>query len=275
MINGEWNPSERSPLYSNEMTFILHAGQHPQQLKTAPRHRTIYFHISCSPQDSSSAMHPSRVPMPPLILQQLPRVKLLFRAYFRPPLPVPNKDRKINALFDLLLLELHFMRPKFHTQDTLLTLAKTVADRPEPQNFTKQPTYRPEYRLVTETLNQRFREAAQNLLPIPNGRKITGPAIRWTPRLKLQTVALNFGFYDEFHLNKIFKKLTLNLYPSVYRKTLTAKHPPPPLTYTLPSRTPGCAHPSGASLLPCLSPSALLPETAVVCFSLHLKTVMF
>lgn len=36
------------------------------------------------------------------------------------------------------------------------------------------------------------------------------------PNIKLHEVALNFGFYDEFHLSKIFKK-KFNVSPNQYR----------------------------------------------------------
>lgn len=37
------------------------------------------------------------------------------------------------------------------------------------------------------------------------------------PDVKLQTAAINFGFYDEYHLSKLFKKYT-GITPGAYRK---------------------------------------------------------
>ena len=44
------------------------------------------------------------------------------------------------------------------------------------------------------------------------------------PEAKLQTVAVNFGFYDEFHLNKAFRKYT-GMPPGQYRKANITNFP--------------------------------------------------
>ena len=230
MINGEWEILQNEVPFTamNDDVFILHAGQHHSGNKNCtPGTRTIYFHISCSPQDSfigNAPFHGST--LPPLIhCSSFPRVKLLFQELISVRLsPSPNKDRKINALFDLLLLELQdSCAQNSHTQDTLLTQAITLTAQ-NPQKFYKTSDMALLLGVCPKTLNQRFREAyAKTFYQYQMEEKIhlVQQFLLDYPDSKLQTVALNFGFYDEFHLNKIFKKHT-GTPPGLYRKTLTA-----------------------------------------------------
>ncbi|MGN1451772.1 MAG: helix-turn-helix domain-containing protein [Eubacteriales bacterium] len=42
------------------------------------------------------------------------------------------------------------------------------------------------------------------------------------PEMQIKEIAANFGFYDEFHLSKVFKRY-YGVSPSQYRKDSTAK----------------------------------------------------
>lgn len=229
MINGEWEilQNEASFTAKNDDVFILHAGQrHSGRNNCTPGTRTIYFHISCSSQDSFSG-NPS-VPgaaLPPLIhCGSFPRVKLLFQELISVRLsPSPNKAPKINALFDLLLLELQdCCAQNSHTQDGFLTQAITLTAQ-NPQRFYKTADMALLLGVCSKTLNQRFREAYQKTFyqyQMEEKIHLVQQFLLDYPDAKLQAVALNFGFYDEFHLNKMFKKYT-GTPPGLYRKTLT------------------------------------------------------
>lgn len=227
MINGQWEilQNEDSMQAGNDDVFILHAGQHHFGRKNCtPGTRTIYFHISCASKDSYSCntAAPDGAVLPSLIhCGKFPRVKLLFQELTSIwHSPSPNKLKKADAVFDLLLLELEdCCTQNSCAQDGLLTQALTITAQ-NPQKFYKTAELAFQLGVCEKTLNQRFRESYGKTFyqyQIEEKIHLVQQFLLDYPDSKLQAVALNFGFYDEFHLNKTFKKYT-GIPPGLYRK---------------------------------------------------------
>lgn len=231
MVNGEWEIHQNEEVCTavSDDVFVLHAGQHHFGTRAcSPGTRTMYFHISADPRDSDSGEADDckgageSAGLDTFIhCGGHPRIKLLFQEIITVwHEPTGSKTRKCSALFELLLLELADCRAAdscFH-DDIVAETVKTISQNP--QRFYKTAELADMAGVCVKTLNQRFRAVyGKTAYRYQMDEKIclVRQFLLDYPEAKLQTAALNFGFYDEFHLNKIFKKYA-GMPPGLFRK---------------------------------------------------------
>ena len=88
-----------------------------------------------------------------------------------------------------------------------------------PQTFFSASELASDYYICERTLNNRFRAACGKSLhtcQMEIHLEMVRQFLLSQPHTKLREVALNFGFYDEFHLSKSFKK-QFGLSPAQYK----------------------------------------------------------
>ena len=235
MLNGQWEIFQGREAFfmENDDVLILHAGQHHFGVRDClPGTQTIYFHIGAGHKDTFQCGKetPSEgALLPPLIhCGGRPRVKLLFQELVSIwHEPAPRRDRKLDTLFELLLLELEeCCGQEAHFHDEILLRSVSLLAQ-NPQKFFTAGELSDLLGICARTLNRRFQlQYGKTFYQYQMEEKMhmVQQFLLDYPEAKLQTVAVHFGFYDEFHLNRAFRKYT-GMPPGQYRKANITNFP--------------------------------------------------
>jgi AraC-like DNA-binding protein len=120
----------------------------------------------------------------------------------------PYEKAKASAYLDLLLCEMCSVE--------IDTQKHTVADEIKskitktPHRFVSNEEFAKEYGCSVRTITSKFRESTGKSLhawQIEQKCRIADELIQNDPSLTLKEVAATFGFYDEYHFSKCFKKI--------------------------------------------------------------------
>lgn len=128
---------------------------------------------------------------------------------------------KAEALINLLLAELHLIACEtgYLSNDIASRVFELV--RSEPSHSFSLQEIAGKLNVSTRTLTKRFRnETGKTIHEYQNGLKLEmARSLIQDPanRIPLKEVAETFGFYDEFHLSRSFKK-EFGVSPSIYKK---------------------------------------------------------
>ena len=121
---------------------------------------------------------------------------------------IPYEKEKAPAYFDLLLCEICSSASsiKKHTvaDEIKAQITKT------PHRFISNDEFAKEYGCSVRTITSKFKESTGTSLhawQIEQKCRIADELIRNEPSLALKEVASTFGFYDEYHFSKCFKKV--------------------------------------------------------------------
>jgi len=209
-------------LYPNDI-ILLHAGEHHYGLTPcSPNTKTMYVHVNCDDQDHTGDSEESNrhVVLDTVIhSQNSSKIKEIFQQIIYTQLSTSTyKDIKLSTLFNLLLLEL-YEHPTF-TKDKP-NIAEQIVQfvQQNPHRFFKTKELSEEFYMNERTLMKHFKnQYGKSIYHYQLDMKMEAVRIFILnhPNVKLHEVALNFGFYDEFHLSKTFKKI-FNISPSQYR----------------------------------------------------------
>lgn len=123
----------------------------------------------------------------------------------------PWKSRKLSCLFDLLLCEIKEQQDKTPAASKHIAFVDSVAKflQANPQTFFTTSEVAARFYVSERTLNNRFHEVYHKTLytwQMEQKLEMVRQFLRTTPGITLRETASNFGFYDEFHLSKAFKK---------------------------------------------------------------------
>lgn len=123
----------------------------------------------------------------------------------------PWKFRKLSCLFDLLLCEIKEQQDKTPAASKHIAFVDSVAKflQANPQTFFTTSEIASRFYVSERTLNNRFHEVYHKTLytwQMEQKLEMVRQFLRATPGITLRETASNFGFYDEFHLSKAFKK---------------------------------------------------------------------
>ena len=254
MLDGTWEIYEEGALYEmkSDDLLILAAGKHHYGEKLCnPGNRHMYIHalpteaerrFGSVPSLSSAAM-PRAVPLPvePDFPGRMDHVEGLFacptllhcrknpkiRHCFHEIIAVgwaqtPEQENRLSLLFSLLLCEiaeLLILSPKQPAPDPIVDeVSRRV--RTTPQTFFSAKEIAAGYFICERTLNNRFlKTCGKSFYAFQMEAKLemVRQFLLSQPQAKLHEAALNYGFYDEFHLSKLFKK-RFGMAPSEYRR---------------------------------------------------------
>lgn len=223
LINGSWTVTEGNTDYllQEDDVLLLKAGHHHYtRLPCAPGTRTFCIHITETAGDRDS--NPDALTLPACIhASGNPEIQNLFRKIvtcFWSDLP--HKEKKLTAYFDLLLLELGeaaTVRPA--RPEKLARRVIRYLDAAPHQNFRCEEAA-DHFGVSTSELNHAMcAETGLSFSKFQTDRKLEMAArqIEVEPGLKLAEIAANFGFCDEFHLSRSFKR-KFGVPPSQYRQ---------------------------------------------------------
>ncbi|MBQ7839333.1 MAG: helix-turn-helix transcriptional regulator [Lachnospiraceae bacterium] len=221
ILSGSWDIYQEDTLYSLTAgdVLLLHAGKHHYGLTPcAPGTRTMYIHIGTAADDrtgeaqlSSKPENSDIVSLPTLINC---RGNSIVQSLFADIIYALNTksygyEVRLNALFSLLLLEMHSSLSVVASEqdEAVEKIIRLFQRNPEKHYTVKQLA---DYLSISEkTLSRRFLKycgktvyAYQYDLKLEAVRQF----LTVNPAATLREAALNYGFCDEFHLSKTFKK---------------------------------------------------------------------
>lgn len=228
ILSGEWEIYQDDIAYTvhADDVILLHAGVHHYGLKPCSTGtKTMYIHFSQTPQDGyqkSDDTTTSHVIKLPTVIncKKNSKVKELFADIINTHLSQNYEaDVRINALICLLFLEL------YNCSNTTLVQENEVIS-----NIIKQFQSNPNKHYTLEELSNLFyinpktidryflKLYKKSAYSFQRDTKLESAKhfMLMHPNATLREVAQNYGFYDEFHFSKAFKK-KYGISPNTYR----------------------------------------------------------
>lgn len=135
--------------------------------------------------------------------------------------PTPELENRLSLLFSLLLCEITDLLHASPGQSITDPMVDEVCQRirTTPQTFFAAKDIAAEYFICERTLNNRFQKVCGKsfyAFQMETKLEMVRQFLLSQPQAKLHEAALNYGFYDEFHLSKAFKS-RFGMPPSQYR----------------------------------------------------------
>ena len=221
IVSGSWDVYQDDICYSLSAgdVLLLHAGQHHYGLTPcSPGTRTMFIHFSSVDGDAvyeqnitAQRNSNNTVSLPPKICcNGNDKVKALFEdilyALFAKSI---GYEIRLNALFSLLLLELQCSQKanNFKQDEIVEKIIRLLQSNPE-KHFTVKELSEMFY-ISEKTLCRRFvKYCSKTIYTFQNDLRLecVHQFLLKYPNATLREAAFNYGFCDEFHLSKAFKK---------------------------------------------------------------------
>ena len=229
MLDGSWEICEDHETYQMQTNdlLILPAGRHHYGQKLCnPGNRHMYLHVQPTPAESlpSASFSPSLCSFPSLLhCQSDMRIRQLMQEMISLTWSqTPERENRLFLLFSLLLCEIS----ELCADTTNRMISDPVVEEiirlihATPQTFFSSHEIASRYFICERTLNNRFHQTCGktfSAFQMESKLEMVRQFLLTQPETTLREVALNYGFYDEFHLSKAFKK-QFGVSPSKYRK---------------------------------------------------------
>ena len=234
MLDGEMEVWEDEIPYvlKNDDLLILAAGRHHygKKLCTA-ENRHMYIHAVPSPMEAvsnSSQVSPAEgaslfscpslihCAAAPQIRQNMQEMIFVLLSHSQ------ERNTRLSLLFSLLLCELSELTISTEPQTSPDPMVDSIMRRihSTPQHFFSTQEIASDYHICNRTLNNHFLKSCGKTFPafqMDTKLQMVQQFLLEQPYTKLFEVAVNYGFYDEFHLSKAFKK-KYGISPSQYRQ---------------------------------------------------------
>ena len=135
---------------------------------------------------------------------------------------MPERDNRLSLLFSLLLCEISALLTQSDSHPAPDALVEEIGQliRSTPHTFFSAGEIASQYFICERTLNNRFRKyygKTFSAFQMETRLEMVRQFLLAQPQAKLHEAAVNFGFYDEFHLSKAFKK-QFGQAPTQYRQ---------------------------------------------------------
>ncbi len=234
LLEGEWEIVQGDETFLMEPgdVLILHAGQHHRGPRlSAPGTKTMYAHISAAddcvlPDTAENGEAADHIVLPSLIhCGNNSRVRRLFADlvyYFH-----ADSDRRedvISSTCRLLFCELSSVANNKATADVLIYRTIRMIQQNPSGFYTSQDLAAAQGQAERSFRNRFVSATGQTPRQFQMSEKIRGviAMMEGNPSITLAELAYNFGFFDEFHLSRSFKK-EMGISPSEYRKIRRTK----------------------------------------------------
>lgn len=220
VLEGSWSVGQDGVDYYLEKGdfIILHAGCHHYGIeKCLPRTKTMFLHMECLPEDRlESNIHvlgekENFLELPVVIrYKNLTSTLVIFQdIIFTFWSDFSNKNIKLTALIDLLLFELAVINNK-----TAILNDKLVSDAIAHIRLSGEKIYSltelsDKLDVCSRVLTERFKKATGKTIhsyQMDLKLEMAYISIKSDKQRPFKELAVNFGFYDEFHFSKLFKK---------------------------------------------------------------------
>lgn len=228
MLDGTWEIYEDGTAYEmkSDDLLILTAGHHHYGKSLCnPGNRHMYIHALPTAAELTAMDDAESLFYCPSLLhcQSNPKIRQIFHEIITTGwAESAERENRLSLLFSLLLCEiaeLLTLSPKRPAPDPIVDeICRRV--RTTPQTFFSAKEMASDHFICERTLNNRFLKACGKsfyAFQMETKLEMVRQFLLSQPQAKLHEAALNYGFYDEFHLSKAFKK-KFGMAPSEYRR---------------------------------------------------------
>lgn len=212
ITDGTWEIVEEGKTYhvSSDDLLILSAGRHHYgEMPCSANNRHMYIHAYV-PASVEGERQDVRKFASLIHCQNNPRVKELFEEVIQAVWSDdPLKERRQSLLFGLLLCELHRQQEYDGLSGSDMVREVTREILTNPQVMYSAGEMAEKFFVCAKTLNNQFRKVHGKTFytyQMEHKLEMVRQFLRNHPDTKLEEVARNFGFCDEFHLGKVYKK---------------------------------------------------------------------
>lgn len=222
LIEGSWGFTENDveyPLEANDVLMLAAGRHHYSRLPCAPGTKTFCIHISAEAGDNEANSESTCLPTL-MNMKDAPVVKKYFddivSTYWREG---KYKEQKLTTLVNLLLLTIceEAQNQADAYKDIATKAIEMITSNPH-RRYTAKEVANDLY-VSTKTLdNAMHKKFGVPFYTFLKNQKLDMVAMQleMEPELKLHDIAISFGFYDEFHMSKAFKK-KFGISPQEYR----------------------------------------------------------
>lgn len=229
LVDGNWMITENDQDYllKKDDVLLLSANHyHYTRLPCAAETKTMCIHVTCSDGDCEYIEKAILLP----ILQhtrQVPDIKSVFSdivSLYKSN--ICHKDERMTTLVHLLILKLNDLSKSSIVTNEGLTeqIIQLINKSPTNKKYTVKEVADRLF-VSTKTIEYTMKKnLGMTFAKYQANRKLEMVArqLEIEPGLRLSEIAMNFGFYDEFHLSKAFKA-KYGMPPSVYRHLFLTK----------------------------------------------------
>lgn len=224
LTSGNWNIYEDDNLYnvSAGQILLLEPGKHHYSLtKCSPEMRNVFLHLEKLRGDGikteSSLLIPklSDCSADPDIYNIFEQIIELFWSE-----KADLKEFRINALLNRLLLKLNDISAKISASSDPVISDAIFRFRSNPDIFFSPETLAGDYGLSLRTMSSKFKKATGTSIhqyQLNQKLDMAYDALMQNPARSIKDIAISYGFYDEFHFSKLFKR-KFNVSPSTVSK---------------------------------------------------------
>lgn len=226
ILDGKWEvalekdgKSEIFQLHTGDL-LILPAGLHHYGTQLcSPNSRNMFIHAESVPGDHSQSQKEKNdiedefVLLPPLIhcgnnIEINKYFSEIIAGYWGEML---HKEKRLSCLFDLLLCEIAEQELKTPVASKCAAFVYKVVQflQSNPAMFFSVSDIEQKFGVSEKTLNKRFKMIYNKTFyawQMEQKLDMVYQYLHSTPDITLKEIAINFGFYDEFHLSRAFKK---------------------------------------------------------------------
>lgn len=219
ILEGQWEVTQNNIPYHLEPddVILLHAGQHHGgTVPCTPNTKTMYIHYTAAERDCFLAGESNN---PKDGLLSLPvviscRQHLAVKSRFQDIISIqwtdsPRKSQKLSALLALLMNELAECQYNLAGQEDKTATQIAEFLHANPDHFYTGEELAEHFFISERTLRNHFQQRYRQSIyqyQVHTKLQMACEFMMTHPEAKLSEVAHNFGFCDEFHFSKLFKK---------------------------------------------------------------------
>ena len=244
VLEGGWEVGQDGINYLLEQgdVIILHAGHHHYGVnKCLPGTKTMFIHFECAKEDKLEAEVNEKA-LPEAFLS-IPSVikcgsSISITSIFEDIIisfwsDLPNKTIKLAALLDVLLFELSTISKR--NTDTYDRVVNDILHhiRLSHEKIYTLSELSEKVHVCSRSLTNRFKKITGKTIhqyQINLKLEMACMLINDNPSKTFKELAVNLGFYDEFHFSKLFKK-KYGITPYQFKKEKTEKYTPQTFGY--------------------------------------------
>lgn len=227
ILDGSWEICEEEKVYelhSDDLLILAAKRHHFGHRPCNPGNRHMYLHVLPTALEHSMDKMETLPAFPSLIhCADNPNI----RRYFHEIIAVywsrtTERENQLSLLFALLLCEISASLSDAAHSPLTDPMAEEISRKihTTPQVFFSAREIAAKYYICERTLNNRFQKIYGKTFyawQMETKLEMVRQYLLTQPQAKLHEAAINYGFYDEFHLSKAFKK-QFGQSPSSYRK---------------------------------------------------------
>lgn len=232
LCEGGWMITESDVdyrLHADDVLLLSAGHHHYTRFPCEPRTRTMCIHVSCEPGDLTPSESALELPIH-MNVKGHPRVW----KYFNQIVSIywnheTHKSARMSTLFNQLVLELADISEKGDGYEHELVVAAIKMINNAPHMRFNAADVAKELSVSLKKLDSAMlKSTGLTFSKYQTMRKLEMAAAQIVvePDIRLSEIASLFGFYDEFHLSRLFKQ-KYGVSPQQYRKNALEKSPNP------------------------------------------------